>query len=92
MFTIAKIWKQSKHSAKTSQSLKRKKSCHLDLLEGILLSEINQINKRQVMFDFTSGIIFKKMNKRKIKTSIDTENRLIVSARGEEELEGGGNR
>ena len=57
-----------------------------------MLSEINQINKRQVMFDFTRGIIFKKMNKRKIKTSIDTENRLIVSARGEEELEGGGNR
>ena len=31
----------------------------MDLLEGILLSEINQINKRQVMFDFTRGIIFK---------------------------------
>lgn len=57
-------------------------------LEGILLSEINQINKRQVMFDFTNGIIFLKMNKQKIKTSIDTENGLILSARGEEELEG----
>ena len=53
-----------------------------------MLSEINQINKRQVMFDFTNGIIFLKMNKQKIKTSIDTENGLILSARGEEELEG----
>lgn len=56
-----------------------------------MLSEINQINKRQVMFDFTHGIIFLKMNKQKIKTSIDTENGLILSARGEEELEGRGN-
>lgn len=40
------------------------------------------------MFDFTNGIIFLKMNKQKIKTSIDTENGLILSARGEEELEG----
>ena len=43
------------------------------------------------MFDFTHGIIFLKMNKQKIKTSIDTENGLILSARGEEELEGRGN-
>ena len=33
--------------------------------------------------------LFKKKKKQKIKTSIDTEYRLIVSARGKEELEGG---
>ena len=43
------------------------------------------------MYDFTHGIILKRNEQAKIKTSIDSENRLIVSARGEEELEGMGN-
>ena len=43
------------------------------------------------MYDFTHGIILKRNEQAKIKTSIDSENRLIVSARGEEELEGRGN-
>jgi len=36
--TIAKIWKQSKHSANTSQSLKTMKSCHLKTSISALLT------------------------------------------------------